>query len=90
VQVTGLFDGAHAWRLRQQLAKRGGDSPLLILDFARVSEFHDFAVAVLAQGLSQQAPGTVVLCGLRRHHRRLFASFGLQVLKASEAPAWAG
>jgi len=73
-RLDGTFDAPAAWRLHEELA--GLDpSAALVLDFTRVRDFHDFAVALLAKDLVGRR-GPVGTRGLCQHQRRLLRYFG--------------
>ena len=77
IELEGRFDGSRAWELRHELEELTHATKTVVIDFSRVAEFHDFGVAVLAQGIADKHMPQVRLVGLRRHHARLFACCGI-------------
>jgi hypothetical protein len=79
-RIAGRFEGSGAWDLSARLDQE----PLLevVLDFSRVSEFVDSAVAVIASSLVSSSH-RVSLHGLRQHQERLFRYFGVDPAEAS-------
>ena len=73
-RIAGRFEGSCAWDLSARLDQE----PLLevVIDFSRVAEFVDSAVAVIATSLAS-SPHHVRLHGLRQHQERLFRYFGV-------------
>ncbi len=74
-RIAGRFEGSCAWDLSGWLDQE----PLLevVIDFSRVSDFVDSAVAVIASSLTA-SPHRVRLRGLRLHQERLFRYFGVE------------
>src|SRR5207248_10139877 len=72
--ISGKFDGSCAWELSGRL--EGEPFSEVVVDFSQASDFVDCAVGVLASTLltSRQR---IQLRGLRQHHERLFAYFGV-------------
>jgi anti-anti-sigma regulatory factor len=85
IEVDGLLDGDSAWALRRRIEECLRGSRVVVLDFTRVREFCDLAIAVLAQGLIGPPHGRVVLRGLRTHQARMFGYFGLEAEAAARA-----
>ena len=75
ISVDGLFDGLAARRV-EALLTRAEAGRRLHVDLTQVREFHDFAIAVLANALTH-CPAKVVLRGLRQHQIRLLRYFGV-------------
>jgi anti-anti-sigma regulatory factor len=76
LRLSGVFDRASAWKLREWIER---ESPIeLLLDFGEVRDFSDLGVAVLAHGLSHRAQ-RVLLRGLRQHELRIFRYCGVPV-----------
>lgn len=75
ISLTGTFDLPSA-RLLENSLRRIAPSEVVVIDFAGVRQFNDFAVAVLAQALKARAPGTKVQ-GLSLHQVRLLRYFGV-------------
>lgn len=77
-RIAGRFEGACAWDLSDRLERE----PLLevVIDFSRVTDFVDSAVAVIASALAA-SPHHVLLHGLRQHQERLFRYFGVEPLE---------
>jgi anti-anti-sigma regulatory factor len=83
-RIAGRFEGSCAWDLSARLDQE----PLLevVIDFSRVSDFVDSAVAVIASSLAASRH-RVRLRGLRLHQERLFRYFGVEPQEpASELP----
>jgi anti-anti-sigma regulatory factor len=73
LRLEGTLDGATASAvLEALLAESVGQE--VVLDFSRVGDFRDLAVAVLSRGLERRK---VRLRGLDVHHERMFRYFGL-------------
>ena len=86
--MSGRFDGACAWELATRLSRE----PLAeaVLDFSRVGDFVDYAIAIVANGLLSAGDRRVELRGLRQHQERLFKCFGVDAAgtgRRSAAPA---
>ena len=81
--MAGRFDGACAWDLSSLLMRE----PLadLVLDFSRVGDFVDYAVAIVANGLVAIQGKNVQLRGLRKHQERVFKYFGLDPAELGHA-----
>jgi anti-anti-sigma regulatory factor len=76
LKVSGMFDGASAWELRDALSgERGRD---VVVDFSQVREFYDLGVSVLAQGLRREGRHLFIR-GLRQHQLRMFRYLGVEV-----------
>jgi STAS domain len=74
--VEGEFDLPSARMLEHSLrGLKEGD--LVRIDFRRVRQFHDYAIAALAQALTKLGGATVKLEGLGTHHVRLLRYFGI-------------
>lgn len=73
--MAGRFDGSCAWELSSRLARE----PLgeLVLDFSRVGDFVDYAIAIVANGLAAVEGKNVHLRGLRQHQERVLRYFGV-------------
>ena len=78
LKLEGRFDARTAVLLRKSLEALP-DKPV-VLDFSRVREFMDVAVAVLSRGMYER---NVRLRGLVGHQERMFRYFGFA---DSEAP----
>jgi anti-anti-sigma regulatory factor len=74
VELEGIFDGPAARRL-EALLVRADPSARIRVDLAKVREFHDFAIGVLAHAMARAA-GRVELSGLRHHQVRMLRYFG--------------
>ncbi len=76
IRVEGTFDLPAARVLENALRRLGGNGGVRV-DFTRVRQFNDYAVAVLAQAL--QVPGSpgVKVEGLSLHQVRLLRYFGV-------------
>lgn len=77
LRLEGTLDGAAALMLRQALEEV--TAPAFAVDFSRVREFQDLAVAVLSPALQDRV---VELRGLDTHHQRMFRYFGVAVAKS--------
>lgn len=76
IVMDGTFDVPAAKRVGQALERaRPGDS--LRIDVARVSDFQDFGLAVLAQALAETSAARVAVRGLRTHQIRILRYFGV-------------
>lgn len=76
IRVSGVFDRASAFELRDRLQREPAED--VVLDFSLVREFADLGVATLAHGLAG-ADRRLHLRGLRQHQLRIFRYFGLDV-----------
>jgi len=85
VRLDGTFDAAEAWRLHDLLAKVPPGSSVW-LDFSQVRNFHDFAIALLAQDLVARR-GFLEATGLCQHQRRILAYFGVDERDLGESGA---
>jgi hypothetical protein len=74
-RIAGKFDGACAWELSGRLQQEVLAE--IVVDFARVNEFVDYGIAVIASALSSSAHKRIQLSGLRHHQERLFKYFGV-------------
>ncbi|HLL81505.1 MAG TPA: STAS domain-containing protein [Longimicrobium sp.] len=75
LKLEGRFDARTAVQLSKSLAEIP-DKPV-VLDFSRVREFLDVAVAVLSRGMYER---NVRLQGLVGHQERMFRYFGFPTL----------
>jgi anti-anti-sigma regulatory factor len=75
IRMDGAFDLESAQALRSRLALLA-DGSEVYLDLSRVREFHDRAVAVLAEGLAT-ARHRVSVRGLRHHQYRMLRYLGV-------------
>lgn len=82
LQLEGTFDGAAALRLRESL--EGLSAEEVVLDFTRVQQFKDLAIAVLMRGVQGR---NLRLRGLGTHQERMFRYFGVNVARGAE-PAY--
>jgi hypothetical protein len=85
IRLEGVFDGSSAWELRHALRERGAAAQPVVIDFSAVRECHDFGVAVLAHGLTCDAPGLVELRGLQQRQAALVRFFGLDAGPAHDS-----
>ncbi len=74
MRLTGFFDGERALDLRSELARTEGE---VVVDFSRVGDFDDLAVATLARMMVESEGRLISLLGLRQHHLRLFRYIGM-------------
>ncbi len=86
IRVDGVFDIEAARRVAAQLEEAVYAD--VRIDMTRVREFHDFAVALLAENIAGRKAPTAVL-GLQEHHRRLLRHLGIDG-GGSEANGGAG
>jgi anti-anti-sigma regulatory factor len=75
IRMEGVFDVSAAQGVVRTLEKAPADL-FVRIDLTHVREFHDFAVAVLAQALAKRREN-VTVCGLRQHQLRLLRYLGL-------------
>ncbi|MGB8930800.1 MAG: STAS domain-containing protein [Anaeromyxobacteraceae bacterium] len=73
--MEGVFDVSAAQVVVRALDKAPLER-IIRIDLTHVREFHDFAVAVLAQALAKRRQN-VSVCGLRQHQLRLLNYLGL-------------
>ena len=69
IRMEGVFDVTAAQTVVRALDKAPNDCEFRV-DLTHVREFHDFAVAVLAQALAKRRENVTVR-GLRQHQLRL-------------------
>lgn len=86
-RLSGIFDRASAWLLREKLEHEAGGE--VLLDFSRVRDFSDLGVAVLAHGLTITSR-RVLFRGLRQHQLRIFRYCGVAVEELSAREGTAG
>ncbi len=77
-QVEGVFDVRAAKRVVEYVEAVGRQKAVRV-DLSKVTEFHDFGVALLAQALKQTRLVRVRVVGLRTHQLRVMRYFGLDV-----------
>lgn len=87
IRVEGVFDIEAARRVASQLEDATYSD--VEIDMTRVREFHDFAVALLAESITGRKAPTVLL-GLHEHHRRLLRHLGIDHGSAAVSPGEAG
>jgi anti-anti-sigma regulatory factor len=75
IRMEGVFDVAAAQLVVRALERAPVERDVRI-DLTHVREFHDFAVAVLAQSLAKRRE-RVAVRGLRQHQLRLLTYLGL-------------
>ncbi len=75
LRFDGTFDAAEGWKLHEALAAVD-PADRVTLEFGQVRQFHDFAIALLAQDLSN-LDGRVEARGLSHHQRRILRYFGV-------------
>ena len=75
ISMDGVFDVDAAQRVMRALERAPTERDVRV-DLTHVREFHDFAVAVLAQALAKRRENVSVR-GLRQHHMRLLGYLGL-------------
>ena len=72
LRLEGTLDGAAALMLRQALEEV--TAPELAVDFSRIRDFQDLAIAVISPALARRP---CELRGLDTHHQRMFRYFGV-------------
>jgi anti-anti-sigma regulatory factor len=87
LRVTGVFDRACAWALREEIERESAKE--LLLDFGKVRDFSDLGVAVVAHGLSRHGR-RVLFRGLRQHQLRILRYCGVTVDETSAREAEVG
>jgi len=75
IRMDGAFDLDAAQAIRSRLAQLAEGSEVYV-DLSRVREFHDRAVAVLAEGIAA-GPHRVSVRGLRHHQYRMLRYLGV-------------
>lgn len=75
IHLEGTFDAPAARRLEATLQQQVDPATRVHIDLTQVREFHDFGFSVLARALAN-APGRVMLHGLRHHQIRLLRYLG--------------
>ena len=75
IRMEGVFDVAAAQSVVRAIEKAPVGRDVRV-DLTHVREFHDFAVAVLAQALAKRRENVAVR-GLRQHQLRLLNYLGL-------------
>lgn len=85
IELDREFDVPAAHHVAAQIegTEPGGT---VTLDFHRVTQFHDFGIALLAQALGRSRRVDVRLAGLRTHQVRVLRYFGVDA-DAFRAPA---
>jgi len=83
IRLEGILDGITARRVEAALLRAEAGSRLS-LDLTQVRESHDFAIAVLAQGLGRTR-ARVTIRGLRQHQVRMLRYFGVDAAQHAEA-----
>ena len=77
VSLVGAFDVREAWRVRDEIS-RAPVSMTVEIDFGRITELSDFALATLAHGLAVTSPRAKVRTrGLWQHPWRLLQLAGV-------------
>lgn len=76
IHLEGNFDVPAARLLQNSLRGLEGGERVHV-DFARVRQFNDFAVAILAQALTGPGAPEARLGGLRLHQVRMLRYFGV-------------
>jgi hypothetical protein len=80
LRLEGTLDGRTAHQLRDSLG--GAEGREVVLDFSKVRDFKDTAVAVLTRDLGERP---VQLRGLAGHQARMFRYFGFATDSAPTA-----
>jgi hypothetical protein len=75
IRMDGVFDTDSVKSIQDRIAGSGEDSEIYI-DLSRVREFHDRAVAVLADVIGASA-ARVSVRGLRQHQYRMMRYLGV-------------
>ena len=76
IRLEGTFDVPSA-RLVENSLKRMRAGERVRVDFTRVRDFHDFAIALLAQAVKRPGAPDAKLEGLRLHQVRILRYFGV-------------
>jgi len=76
ISILGEFDAAASADLRTRL-EACDDGDTVVIDFSHVVRCDDFALATLAQGLTDRVQRHVVLRGLCRRQERILRYFGV-------------
>jgi hypothetical protein len=76
LSFSDRFDAAEGWRLHDVLAKLEPGTRVT-LDFSKVRDFHDFAIALLARDL-ESLSGRIRTRGLCQHQLRMLRYFGVE------------
>lgn len=84
IRMEGTFDVEAARALVWKLERAFAELPVRI-DLTHVREFHDFAVAILAEAVVRHR-GRVSIRGLRQHQLRLLGYLGLGGTAEPEEP----
>ena len=77
MSLEGTFDVPGARVLKNALDRMTPGDRILV-DFTRVRDFNDFALAVLAQALLSEGATNARVRGLRLHQVRLLRYFGVR------------
>ncbi len=85
LRFGGTFDAAEGWRLHDTLSKIEPGSQVT-LDFRQVHDFHDFAIALLAQDICSRE-GHIAALGLCQHQLRMLRYFGVDIEGLDGHPA---
>jgi anti-anti-sigma regulatory factor len=75
IRMDGVFDVESVHVIRERVESLSGDAEVYV-DLSRVRDFHDHAVALLADVLSR-APARVFVRGLRQHQYRMLRYLGV-------------
>jgi len=76
LRLYGIFDGTSAWELRRAVGRLGTRLPVEI-DFAGVTELHEFGAATLAAGFLARRWPPLQFVGLSPSGRALLRRHGL-------------
>lgn len=77
IKIEGVFDVPHARKV-ESLIERTPAGDAVLIDLSHVREFHDFAIAGLAQALKHAGRVRIGVQGLRQHQARLLRYFGVE------------
>lgn len=88
IRLEGTFD-LPAARMLENSLKRMGRAKRVRVSFARVRDFNDYAIAVLAHALKTHGAVDARVEGLGLHHVRLLRYFGVapEVFRREAEPA---
>jgi anti-anti-sigma regulatory factor len=86
VKLEGVFDVPSARRV-EALIERASAGDTVLIDLSLVREFHDFAIAILAQALKHAGPVRVAIQGLRQHQARVLRYFGVEAARFEQQQA---
>lgn len=75
LNLQGKLDGSGAYQLRDRLLGLRGEE--ITVDFSRLRESSDLALAILAMWLTENGSGGIRLAGMPAHASRILKAFGV-------------